>query len=44
MSFGLNDYFENHFELVLKLRLKDQILINFTKPNSYFSYVLEHDS
>ena len=28
----------------LKLSLKDQILINFTKPNSYFLYVLEHDS
>ena len=36
--------FENQFKLVLKLSLKDQILINFTKPNPYFSYVSEHDS
>jgi hypothetical protein len=36
--------FENQFKLVLKLSFKDQILINFTKPNSYFSYVSEHDS
>jgi hypothetical protein len=35
--------FENQFKLVLKLSLKDQILINFPKPNSYFSYVSEHD-
>ena len=35
--------FENQFKLVLKLSLKDQILIKFTKPNSYFSYVSEHD-
>ena len=28
--------------MVLKLSLKDQILINFTKPNSYFSYVSDH--
>jgi hypothetical protein len=35
--------FENQFKLVLKLSHKYQILINFTKPNSYFSYVSEHD-
>ena len=36
--------FENQFKLVLKLSRKDQILINFIKPNSYFSYVSEYDS
>jgi hypothetical protein len=35
--------FENQFKLVLKLSHKYQILINFTKSNSYFSYVSEHD-
>ena len=29
-------------DMVLKLSLKDQILINFTKSNSYFSYVSDH--
>ena len=44
IAINLDVIFENQFKLVLKLRLKDQILINFTKPNSYFSYVSEHDS
>ena len=44
LNFNQVAFFENQFKLVLKLSLKDQILINFTQPNSYFSYVSEHDS
>ena len=44
LNFNQVAFFENQFKLVLKMSLKDQILINFTQPNSYFSYVSEHDS
>jgi hypothetical protein len=44
LNFNKVAFFENQCKLVLKLSLEDQILINFTQPNSYFSYVSEHDS
>jgi hypothetical protein len=41
-SLSLKTLRDFSIDMVLKLSLKDQILINFTKPNSYFSYVSDH--
>jgi hypothetical protein len=37
LNFNQVASFENQFKLVLKLSLKDQILIDFTQPNSYLT-------